>query len=161
MGIADEHQEQKTTAGGPDLHLVFPGDAASVRDALNSAMLVFRDMGLGEELPGVVEIVLAEALNNVVEHAYSDQGGGSVELVVVREAAALAFRIRDDGVMMPGGVAPPGHAHDLDVPDTDLPEGGFGWFIIREMTRDLSYQRIADRNQLTFRIPFSADTDEA
>lgn len=136
----------------PVLHLLFPGDAPSVRRALKTAMAVFRDMTANDALVGVVEIVLAEALNNIVEHAYGDHDRGLVDLEVEHRAPALVFRIRDEGQPMPGGDAPQGAAHDLDVSAEDLPEGGFGWFLIRELTEDLAYRRIGDRNELTFRI---------
>jgi serine/threonine-protein kinase RsbW len=38
----------------------------------------------------------------------------------------------------------------------DLPEGGFGWFLIRELTKDLQYVRHEDQNRLTFSIPIDA-----
>lgn len=136
----------------PVLHLLFPGDAPSVRRALKTAMAVFRDMTTNDALVGVVEIVLAEALNNIVEHAYGDHDRGLVDLEVEHRAPALVFRIRDEGKPMPGGAAPEGAAHDLDVSAQDLPEGGFGWFLIRELTEDLAYRRVGDRNELTFRI---------
>jgi serine/threonine-protein kinase RsbW len=91
-------------------------------------------------------------LNNVVEHAYAEHGRGVVEVEVELTSAALLFRVRDDGRPMPEGEAPAGEARDLEVGTDDLPEGGFGWFLIRELTEGLCYRRIGNRNELTFRI---------
>jgi serine/threonine-protein kinase RsbW len=33
-----------------------------------------------------------------------------------------------------------------------LPEGGFGWFLIRTLSRDLDYRREGGRNLLSFRL---------
>ena len=140
---------------GFTLHL--PGDAPSVRRALGTAMAALRRMSLGEDVNGRAEIVLAEVLNNVVEHAYADLGHGGVEVEVDRTHDALIVRVRDDGRPMPGGAIPAGDAHDLDVADDDLPEGGFGWYLIRELTVGLTYRRIGDRNELTFRLPLDAE----
>ena len=48
----------------------------------------------------------------------------------------------------PGGEPPAGQAPDPD----DLPEGGFGWHLIRSLSKDLEYHREGDRNFLTFRL---------
>lgn len=137
---------------------VFPGDAHSVRTALEAAMRAFREMEIADEQTGVVEIVLAEVLNNVVEHAYAEHGRGVIELDVRREGHELTFVILDDGRPMPGGNTPGGKPQDLDVAAKDLPEGGFGWFLIRELTRDLSYHRSGNRNVLHFHIPLGKRT---
>jgi len=36
----------------------------------------------------------------------------------------------------------------------DLPEGGFGWFLIRHLTRDLCHQRVGGTNYLEFALLF-------
>lgn len=139
------------------LHLVFPGDELSVRDALSSVIDAVNDLAAGEPPQGVVEIVLAEALNNVVEHAYSGQERGVIDLELIEHAGTLAFTITDDGHPMPDGNLPQGKAHDLSVATQDLPEGGFGWFLIHELTNQLSYERADGRNVLTFQIPLTAN----
>lgn len=152
MGNADQDLGYRASSGAPVLHLFFQADPASVRRALKTALGVIRDLAPVRDRASAVEIVLAEALNNVVEHAYAESGRGLVELEVDRAPAGLAFRIRDEGLEMPGGAVPPGAAHDLDVTARDLPEGGFGWFLIHELTEDLAYRRVGNRNELTFRI---------
>ncbi|OIP84017.1 MAG: hypothetical protein AUK37_06375 [Rhodobacterales bacterium CG2_30_65_12] len=138
------------------MHLVFAGDETSVRSALRTAMVAFSSMQLGPQFQGVVEIVLAEVLNNVVEHAYAEHGRGVIEIEADQLENALAFRITDDGRPMPEGCMPQGSPQDLDVPPDELPEGGFGWYLIRRLTDRLGYQRSANRNVLTFRVPLTA-----
>lgn len=152
MGNADQHLGCRSVSGAPVLHLFFQADPVSIRRALKTALGITRDIVPAEERAGAVEIVLAEVLNNVVEHAYADSGHGMVELEVDRAPGALAFRILDEGLEMPGGAVPSGASHDLDVSERDLPEGGFGWFLIHELTEDLTYRRVGNRNELTFRI---------
>jgi serine/threonine-protein kinase RsbW len=38
------------------------------------------------------------------------------------------------------------------MPLGDMPEGGFGWLIIRQLARDVAYVREDGVNQLSFRI---------
>ena len=53
---------------------------------------------------------------------------------------------------MPDGGPPKGHPAELGVDMQDLPEGGFGWFLIRTLTTDLRYRREAGRNRLSFQM---------
>ena len=135
------------------VHLVFPGNQLSVRKALKSCMQGLTHLEMGQDDKASVELVLAEVLNNVVEHAYQERDVGVIELDVLRRGEELEVRILDDGVPMPGGEMPQGLPHDLDtIGEQDLPEGGFGWFLIRELTRDLIYRRDGSRNHLSFRM---------
>ena len=164
MGTADQHRGWRAASGAPVLHLLFPGEASSVRRALKTALAVLREMPNGSASISAVEIVLAEVLNNVVEHAYGEHGRGmvelDVELDVERGTKALLFAIRDEGQKMPGDDAPAGKEHDLGVCVDQMPEGGFGWFLIRELTEVLRYRRIGERNELTFRITLDTETPE-
>lgn len=153
MGHARDKTDGLPGPGAGDLHLLFPGDEHSVRDALKTSMHALRAMAIDPDLTGVAEIVLAEVLNNVVEHAYASHGRGVIELEVEKNGSGLDFCIRDDGVPMPDGDLPHGKAHDLDVATEDLPEGGFGWLMIRELTRNLRYRRTGNRNELRFHMP--------
>lgn len=161
MGHARDRQDSEPDPGQGRLHLLFPGDEGSVRGALRSAMHALRAMEIEQDVTGVVEIVLAEVLNNVVEHAYASHGRGVVELEVTQVGDMLEFCIRDDGAPMPGETLPTGQVHDLDVAPDDLPEGGFGWFMIRELTQDLRYLRSGNRNELRFRMMSAAATRPA
>lgn len=68
------------------------------------------------------------------------------------DQGALHCRITDSGAAMPGGRLPPGQFQDLGETQS-LPEGGFGWFLIRTLAQDLDYRRIAGRNLLSFQLP--------
>ena len=102
---------------------------------------------------GMAETVLAEVLNNIVEHAYGSTGTGEIELRMARAGTWLRVDVRDYGTEMPDGKLPggslPGTESGLDGP----PEGGFGWFLIRAFARDLHYQRVEGANRLTFSVP--------
>jgi serine/threonine-protein kinase RsbW len=50
---------------------------------------------------------------------------------------------------MPNLQLPQGAPADLSDLD-DLPEGGFGWFLIRAMTSDLVYHRTGGQNCVRF-----------
>lgn len=99
-----------------------------------------------------VSIALAEALNNIVEHAFAERDHGRITLSVVATEAGVEMEICDNGRAMPEGDAPPCRQRDLSVPRADLPEGGFGWGLIRETAAGISYRRVAGHNLLTLRV---------
>jgi len=146
-------------AAAPDLppdgfHAVFAADPSAVRVALRAALARFvRQMSADEA--GTMELVLAEVLNNIVEHAFAEAGPGQIELTISRDTLGLLCRVEDDGAPMPNGMLPAGRLPSNAVPVDDLPEGGFGWFLIRDLTRELSYVRDGSRNLLMFRLPLA------
>lgn len=110
--------------------------------------------GLDDDEIGTVELVLAEVLNNIAEHAYGT-GGGPVALQVDLERDAVVCRLGDQGRPMPLGQVPQPELPPIAPPQV-LPEGGFGWHIVRCLVSDLDYQRGADGNRLALRIPIGA-----
>jgi serine/threonine-protein kinase RsbW len=144
--------------GEPGLRLVFVADPPTVRDRLARVMAAPLASGLSADLRGKVELVLAEVLNNVVEHAYSF-GSGHVELTIWGTAEGLVCEVVDAGAPMPGGRLPEGRLPDgAGLSAADQPEGGFGWHLIRKLTRDLAYARAGGQNRLTFTVPFTTQT---
>ncbi len=130
--------------------LSFLADEMALREALAQAMHFLQSGGFHEDIRATVELVLAEAMNNVIEHAYAGTSNGQVDLSIDVQDGSLSFVIEDEGNPMPGGIAPQGQAHDLECDLQDLPEGGFGWFLIRELTENLQFHRQGSRNRLAF-----------
>jgi len=122
----------------------------AVRDGLAVLFDTVMLRSLAEDDRGTAEIVLAEALNNIVEHGYAHHVG-EVEITLLLHQNALICRIIDTGLPMPNNTLPAGHLAQF-APTDDLPEGGFGWFLIRTLSRDLDYRRLDGRNQLSFRL---------
>jgi serine/threonine-protein kinase RsbW len=102
---------------------------------------------------GMAETVLAEVLNNIVEHAYGSEGNGRIELRMARAGTWLRVDVRDYGAAMPDGKLPGGSLPGTDSSLDGPPEGGFGWFLIRAFARDLKYEHVDGTNRLTFTVP--------
>ena len=142
--------------GGPDaVQIVIPANADSVRDALGALFDTLLLRRLSDDRRGTAELVLAEALNNIVEHAYSREDGqislslqlGAGEL----GSGELLCRIEDSGLPMPRGELPGGPLCLHDGAG-EVVEGGFGWHLIRALSHDLNYCRQDGRNLLSFRL---------
>ncbi len=128
------------------LRMAFPADAEAVRQALLRLRGELPGLGLDASEIGTAEIVVAELLNNIVEHAYAPGADGGIELDCERRKSRLVCTISDDGRPMPGERLPEKGLAALDVGRQDLPEGGFGWFLIRELVEELSYSRQDGKN---------------
>lgn len=105
------------------------------------------------EESNTVELVLAEALNNVVEHAYPEPDQpGAIHITAQHQQDGVHFQICDWGRPMPDCVAPIGKLVPCDGDVKDLPEGGFGWFLIKDLAKDVIYKRVYNENRLSLRI---------
>jgi len=135
------------------LHLVFAAEPDAVRDGLARMMALPPLSGLSDDDRGTAEVVLAEVLNNVAEHAYAN-GPGTVAVTLVPVGLGLDCLVVDQGVAMPDNRLPAGKlTAGPGTPVEDLPEGGFGWHLIRVLTRNLSYAREGGCNRLSFTLP--------
>jgi serine/threonine-protein kinase RsbW len=138
-----------------DVSLAVTATPQGVREALIRLRRDLTAAGLAPDDVGTAEMVLAEVMNNIVEHAYAGCSGARLDLQlrVCRGGGGLSVHARDTGAAMPGGTLPEGTPHRLDVGMEDLPEGGFGWALIRTLTEDLTYRRAGGENHLNFRVP--------
>jgi len=94
-----------------------------------------------------VEIALAEALNNIVEHAHAGLEPGWIILGFRRTEAAVELELIDRGRPMPGHRLPDSRPPPLAVPRDELPEGGFGWELIYALSDSVSYRRENGENR--------------
>ena len=150
----------------PMLHRIFRADPLTVREAL--AFLRERFDGSAEdEVISKLELALAEVLNNICEHGARHEAmrldGRShaplIHLCVARHVGGIACAVTDDGKPLPLSCLDPRDLPYVDIVAGDtasillLPEGGFGWYLIQELTASLSYFREGRRNFLAFIVP--------
>jgi len=139
-------------------HLHFESNAFTVGEVIDTILRGIQGVAPDSEVAGTVEIVMAEVINNIIEHAYNDRAGQPIEVAVTETAGTVDFHFRDRGRPMPLGVHPSGAQPDLDVPCDQLPEGGFGWMLIHRLTSDLRYWRDGTMNHLSFSISTNEST---
>ena len=132
------------------LHCVLDSSPEAISIGLQEMFSCDLLLSLSEDSRGTVEIVLAEVLNNVVEHAYASYPG-QIDVQITSGQGFLFVRMVDTGLPMPGGDLPGGVLGKTTLLQ-DLPEGGFGWYLIRSLSQDLVYLRDGQTNVLTFCI---------
>ncbi|MEM9140446.1 MAG: ATP-binding protein [Pseudomonadota bacterium] len=97
--------------------------------------------GAHADATDMLRLCLAEALNNIVEHAYGGAEGKPIYADVHLKDSSYEVLLIDEGKPMPDGQVPTG---EVDFDETDLsalPEGGFGWMLIRNEMDVIEYER--------------------
>ena len=147
-----EMRDDRNVPPRTELRVLFPSCFFSVRDALLTTMGGLSHLRLGPDDTATIELVLAEVLNNVVEHAVGDGNPGLIELHLRPCGDSLHCIVFDNGTQFPEGRPPTMSCPWIARPADESPEGGFGWFLIHTLSRDLSYERVEGRNRLSFCI---------
>ncbi|WP_168797739.1 ATP-binding protein [Aliishimia ponticola] len=146
-----------TEASPVIVKMKFRSGPLAVRAALAHIVSELQPMNWSKEDLGTVEIVLAEALNNIVEHAYTGEDvAGPIAIDCRAQTSALHVRIIDDGHPMPDEQPPELTEANLDMDLLDLPEGGFGWYLIRKLANDVEYRRENNQNVLDLHLALAA-----
>ncbi|MBB1497625.1 ATP-binding protein [Paracoccus sp. MC1862] len=155
----------RVEAAAPMFHRILDANPAAVQRALIDA----RDRFAGavpEDALARMELVMAEILNNIAQHG---TGTGkepaadrprhppvTIHVTVTGHAGGLACAISDNGPPLPSScLAGPEQPPSPQL--AALRSGGFGWVIIRDLTRSLFYFRERSRNVLCFNIPRRED----
>lgn len=102
-----------------------------------------------------VEVCVVEAVNNVIKHAYHNEGGHEVDVIFTVYTNKLIIDICDAGKVMEQKNKP---CLDFDPDDVkNLPESGMGLFIIDSIMNELTYKSQQGKNVLTMTKLFKPD----
>lgn len=110
-----------------------------------------RRYGLNTEVCDRINLVLEEALVNVISYAYPEGTTGEIRLETAYDAASgkLTMEISDSGKPFdPTRAAAP----DIDAPLEDRSIGGLGIHLVRTLSDGMEYRRQDDRNVLVITI---------
>jgi serine/threonine-protein kinase RsbW len=152
-GVAGSSVEARVGGAGVGAaRIVLRAEPLAVRCALCDLVGQMTELSLDTEELGTVELVVAEVLNNIAEHAYRGRAAGEIRIDWTAGATGRHLRITDDGDPMPGGRLPAGRAPIGWDHEASVPEGGFGWSLISALARNIVYRRDRGQNVLTFRL---------
>lgn len=132
-------------------HSISIGFAATqigARKAIIATISRLPRLGISQSRCGEIEIALAEVVNNVVEHACAGLPDAKGRITCLTGGETLIVEVSDTGRAMPERRLPTGSRADLSGPMADLPEGGFGWFLIRQISENVTYERRDGQNRL-------------
>jgi serine/threonine-protein kinase RsbW len=107
------------------------------------------DQNVEDHLCNAVEICLVEALNNIIKHAYLGDHSKTIDIVVRKDNESLELRMIDEGKPRESLVV---NELNFDPEDIDnLPEGGMGLFIIKQLMDEMNYYSINGKNYFTLK----------
>ncbi|MCK0168896.1 ATP-binding protein [Jannaschia sp. S6380] len=144
--------------GPPPAEMVdtrFPATPEAVARQIDAVAAIVADHSDCHGLRSDLAIVLGEVLNNIVEHSVGAGGDGCIGLTVRTRHASLLVETIDRGRPLPPRLLTHAALPEMGGGIPDLPEGGFGWFIIHSLARDMMYERDAGANRLSFRLDAS------
>jgi len=95
---------------------------------------------------GLIENAVAEALNNVVEHAYENRSDGKIELQIAFIQDELMIEVADNGKQ---NISSEIRQLDFDPENIgSIPEGGMGMVIIHRIMDTVKYTSTQGINRL-------------
>jgi serine/threonine-protein kinase RsbW len=124
----------------------FPAESDSLHEALVFARDAALEAGLDPAGAGRLELALEEILVNICNYAYEPGQPGRMTIAVTGGNGQVSVEVEDAGRdFTPPSVEPAaGKATSVE----DVPVGGLGIFLAREMVDGLTYRREGQRNRV-------------
>ena len=119
-------------------------------DEINKLALFIEELGetlnLTSELVFNLNLVLEEAVSNVIFYAYPKEEHQEIVLIAKMSNKSLIFVLTDSGKEFDPTQAPD---TDVALSAEERKIGGLGIFLIRQIMNKVEYQRIEGKNVLT------------
>ena len=119
-------------------------------DEINRLHTFIEEVGEAFELPMKVvlnlNLVLEEAVTNVIMYAYPQEQNEHIYLTAKKQDDRLVFVLTDSGKAFDPTQAPDA---DISLSADERQIGGLGIFLIRKIMNEVKYERIDDKNVLT------------
>lgn len=118
-------------------------------EELNRVVVFLEQLEVEWQLPASslvsINLVLEEALSNVIFYAYEDESVQEIRIDFEYADNQLDITIRDRGKPFdPTRNEDP----DIDLPVEERPIGGLGIFLIRKIMDEVNYERLGEENIL-------------
>jgi anti-sigma regulatory factor (Ser/Thr protein kinase) len=113
-----------------------------------------RNHGVGEDDTLNVNLVLDEAVINVIAHGYEDAAEHEIDVRLLLEGRRLTIQVADDGISYNPLDAP---APRFDLPIEQRRIGGLGVHIMKALAETLDYRREDGRNHFTITMAVGRD----
>jgi anti-sigma regulatory factor (Ser/Thr protein kinase) len=107
---------------------------------------VGEEMSLSPELIFNLNLVLEEAVSNVILYAYPKEEHQEISLSAQKKDNSIIFVLTDSGKEFDPTLAPDA---DITLSAEERQIGGLGIFLIRQIMNTVEYQRINGQNVLT------------
>lgn len=127
------------------LNYSIESNLSEVRKLTNILHGFCSEHNLSETLTGQLELILVEAVNNVIEHAYQNKNGFPINTSFEVNPTEVTITIKDEGIAAATAI----HKSTRSMPDiNELPEGGWGIALIHSLADNVEHFRKNDSNTL-------------
>ncbi|MDP3398438.1 MAG: ATP-binding protein [Bacteroidales bacterium] len=118
-------------------------------DELNRVALFLDELGtswgLHDSLAANLNLVIEEALTNIILYGYNDSDNHIIEILLTRGDGQISITIKDDGLEFdPTKMRDP----DTTLSVEERPVGGLGIFLIKQIMDKVQYMREGKINYL-------------
>jgi anti-sigma regulatory factor (Ser/Thr protein kinase) len=105
-----------------------------------------------------VRLVVEELVVNIIRYAYDDAKPHRIDVEVRTEPQRAVVTVEDDGKPFDpcGAPAPP-----LREPLETRPRGGLGIYLVRQMSKEMTYTRHGDRNRVRVVVEYATPKESA
>jgi len=117
----------------------FPGTFDSLSAIIEFVTQAAKLAGLDAQAIYAIQLAVDEACSNIIEHAYGGEGRGDIQCVCTINRVGLTVTLRDQGAPFdPSSIPDP----DLYSPLEERREGGWGLYLMRQLTDELRFESI-------------------
>ena len=121
--------------------------------------LIGSHLGLNEELCFELEIAVVEAVNNAIIHACADDPNQQLDLEITSQPDIITITLSDQGLCFDCFSEPPCPVTDSTAIE-ELPESGFGLYLIHQVMDKVDYSSQKGINTLKMIKNLPSDRDE-
>lgn len=130
--------------------IILTNSMSEIEKLPDVTMRLTQRLGFDEAYRNRLNLILEEALVNVIDYAYPEGESGEIELRILHDAAGkIIFRISDSGTPFDPTLG--GNA-DIQADIEERTIGGLGIFLIKNLSDNVSYSRVDGRNVLTIKV---------
>ena len=136
----------KYTANEMEKSIILANDIAEIARLAQFVDEVGEEFCLAPDITFNLNLVLEEAVVNVINYAYPKDEHQSIYLSVKLQDGYIVFVLTDTGKEFDPTMAPEA---DITLSAEERPIGGLGIFLIRQIMNEVKYERIDGKNILT------------
>lgn len=126
--------------------IILANDIAEIGKLAQFIEEIGEDFSLSPDVVFNLNLVLEEAVVNVINYAYPKEEHQSIYLSAKLLEDSIVFVLTDTGLEFDPTKAPDA---DITLSADDRPIGGLGIFLIRQIMNQVKYERIDGKNVLT------------
>lgn len=126
--------------------IILANDIAEITKLAEFVDQVGEEFSLTPDITFNLNLVLEEAVANVINYAYPKEEHQKIYLSARLQDDSIVFVLTDTGKEFDPTLAPEA---DITLSAEDRPIGGLGIFLIRQIMNEVKYERIDGKNVLT------------